>query len=55
MSKLLTFEGHNYLRQRLILATLSGKPLRINKIRSDDQDPGLRGKNTSLMFNGFGN
>lgn len=49
MSKLLTFEGHNYLRQRLILATLSGKPLRINKIRSDDQDPGLRGNQKELV------
>ncbi|KAI7850795.1 18S rRNA biogenesis protein [Circinella umbellata] len=41
-SKLLKFEGHNYLRQRLILATLSGRPVRIDKIRSDDHDPGLR-------------
>lgn len=42
-SKLLTFEGHNYLRQRLILATLSGKYVRIDKIRSDDENPGIRG------------
>ncbi|KAI9322574.1 RNA 3'-terminal phosphate cyclase [Dichotomocladium elegans] len=39
MSKLVKLEGHNYLRQRLILATLSGRPVRIDKIRSDDQDP----------------
>lgn len=43
MSKLLRFEGYNYLRQRLVLATLSGKPVRIEKIRSDDENPGLRG------------
>ncbi|KAL1929949.1 hypothetical protein VTP01DRAFT_1103 [Rhizomucor pusillus] len=42
MSKLLTFEGHNYLRQRLVLATLSGKYVRIDKIRSDDENPGIR-------------
>lgn len=44
MSKLLKYEGFNYLRQRLILATLSGKPVRIEKIRSDDENPGLRGE-----------
>lgn len=43
MSKLLKYEGYNYLRQRLVLATLSGKPVRIEKIRSDDENPGLRG------------
>ncbi|EIE87662.1 RNA 3'-terminal phosphate cyclase [Rhizopus delemar RA 99-880] len=42
MSNILKFEGYNYLRQRLILATLSGKPVRIEKIRSDDENPGLR-------------
>ncbi|KAI8057440.1 RNA 3'-terminal phosphate cyclase [Thamnidium elegans] len=42
MSKILKFEGFNYLRQRLILATLSGKPVRIEKIRSDDENPGLK-------------
>ncbi|KAI8388031.1 RNA 3'-terminal phosphate cyclase domain-containing protein [Radiomyces spectabilis] len=42
MSKLVVFEGSNYLRQRLVLATLSGKIVRINKIRSDDENPGIR-------------
>ncbi|KAI8059187.1 RNA 3'-terminal phosphate cyclase [Gongronella butleri] len=42
MSKVLKFEGHKYLRQRLVLATLSGKIVRIDKIRSNDQDPGIR-------------
>ena len=44
MSKILKFEGHNYFRQRLVLATLSGKILKIEKIRSNDANPGLRGK-----------
>lgn len=44
MNRLLKYEGYNYFRQRLILATLSGKPVRIEKIRSDDENPGLRGK-----------
>ena len=48
-SKLLKFEGHNYLRQRLILATLSGRPVRIDKIRSDDHDPGIRGKLNKMI------
>ncbi|CAG8498981.1 3433_t:CDS:2 [Dentiscutata erythropus] len=40
-SKILKFSGHNYFRQRLVLATLSGKTVKINKIRSDDNDPGI--------------
>jgi hypothetical protein len=44
MSKVLRYEGHNYFRQRLVLATLSGKVLKIDKIRSNDANPGLRGK-----------
>lgn len=39
----LLFEGCNYLRYRLILSTLSGKPVKISNIRSTDDDPGLRG------------
>ncbi|RUP43445.1 RNA 3'-terminal phosphate cyclase/enolpyruvate transferase [Jimgerdemannia flammicorona] len=46
---LLKFEGHNYFRQRLVLATLSGKTLRIDKIRSDDQNPGLRDFEASFL------
>ncbi|CAG8533640.1 6655_t:CDS:1, partial [Dentiscutata heterogama] len=41
-SKILKFSGHNYFRQRLVLATLSGKTVKINKIRSDDNDPGIK-------------
>ena len=39
----LHFSGHQYLRHRLVLGILSGKPVRIDKIRSDDKNPGLRG------------
>ncbi|KAG0291509.1 rRNA-processing endoribonuclease, partial [Dissophora globulifera] len=39
MSKIVKFEGHNYFRQRLVLATLSGKILKIDKIRSNDANP----------------
>ncbi|PIK51705.1 RNA 3'-terminal phosphate cyclase-like protein [Apostichopus japonicus] len=41
-TKPLTYEGSNYFRQRLILATLSGRSVKINRIRSKDHDPGLR-------------
>ncbi|KAG8965422.1 hypothetical protein FRC05_003259 [Tulasnella sp. 425] len=36
------FSGHEHLRNRIVLSLLSGKPIRIDKIRSDDKDPGLR-------------
>ena len=42
-NKVLKFSGHGYLRQRLILSTLSGKIVKIDKIRSEDEDPGLKG------------
>lgn len=40
----LSYEGCNFLRQRLVLSTLSGKRVRIKNIRSKDDDPGLRGE-----------
>ena len=43
-SNIQTFRGHNAFRQRLILSTLSGKPIRIENIRSDhEESPGLAG------------
>lgn len=39
---LLEFEGSNFLRSRLVMATLSGKSVKIRAIRSRDQNPGLR-------------
>uniref|UniRef100_A0A8C2STN5 RNA 3'-terminal phosphate cyclase-like protein n=1 Tax=Coturnix japonica TaxID=93934 RepID=A0A8C2STN5_COTJA len=38
----LSFAGCNFLRQRLVLSTLSGRPLKIRKIRDKEEDPGLR-------------
>jgi len=45
----LTFTGSNYLRQRLVLSTLSGKPLRVKEIRSQDEEPGLREFEVNLI------
>ncbi|KAG8992672.1 hypothetical protein FRB90_000935, partial [Tulasnella sp. 427] len=43
------FSGHEHLRNRIVLSLLSGKPIRIDKIRSDDKDPGLRDYEVSLL------
>nr|CAG4647894.1 EOG090X05X4 [Moina brachiata]SVE93005.1 EOG090X05X4 [Moina brachiata] len=41
-SSRLHYEGCNFFRQRIILATLSCRPVSITNIRSKDDDPGLR-------------
>ncbi|KAH0946003.1 hypothetical protein HN011_004819 [Eciton burchellii] len=41
-NNVLIYEGNNYLRYRLLLSTLSGKPVKIINIRTKDSDPGLR-------------
>ncbi|KAJ6669555.1 hypothetical protein lerEdw1_000103 [Lerista edwardsae] len=38
----LSYVGCNFLRQRLVLSTLSGRPVKIRKIRAKDDNPGLR-------------
>ncbi|XP_065904805.1 RNA 3'-terminal phosphate cyclase-like protein isoform X2 [Dysidea avara] len=38
---MLTFEGCNFFRQRLVLSTLSGKAIKIIHIRDKDEQPGL--------------
>lgn len=43
MDQLLNFEGCNFLRQRLVLATLSCRPVKITKIREEADEPGLKG------------
>ncbi|KAG7662853.1 uncharacterized protein J8A68_003623 [[Candida] subhashii] len=43
------FEGHRNFRLRLLLSTLSGKPIKITKIRSNDMNPGLRDHEVSLL------
>ncbi|KAG5437193.1 hypothetical protein PCANB_001171 [Pneumocystis canis] len=48
-SQNLRFEGHNYFTQRLILSLLSGKTIRIEKIRSNDTHPGLRDYEISFL------
>ncbi|KAH9857107.1 18S rRNA biogenesis protein [Lenzites betulinus] len=48
-STVLHFSGHQYLRHRLILSIISGKPVRIDKIRPDDKNPGLRDYEVSLL------
>lgn len=39
----LSYAGCNFLRQRLVLSTLSGRPVKIRRIRARDDNPGLRG------------
>ncbi|KYN43352.1 putative RNA 3'-terminal phosphate cyclase-like protein [Trachymyrmex septentrionalis] len=41
-NKVLVYEGSNYLRYRLLLSTLSGKPVKITNIRTKNDDPGLK-------------
>lgn len=44
------FSGHEHFRNRLVLSILSGRHVKIDKIRSDDKNPGLRG--TKCMVSG---
>ncbi|KAF9053819.1 18S rRNA biogenesis protein [Hymenopellis radicata] len=46
---LIHYSGHQYFRHRLALSILSGKPVKIDKIRSDDKNPGLRDYEISLL------
>jgi RNA 3'-terminal phosphate cyclase-like protein len=46
---MLRFRGSQNFRQRLLLSTLSGKPIRIDDIRAGDQSPGLRDYEASLL------
>ncbi|OAD52816.1 putative RNA 3'-terminal phosphate cyclase-like protein [Eufriesea mexicana] len=48
-NNILTYEGCNYLRYRLLLSTLSGKPVRITNIRIKDDDPGLKEYEVSFI------
>ncbi|XP_042660812.1 RNA 3'-terminal phosphate cyclase-like protein [Tyto alba] len=45
----LSYAGCNFLRQRLVLSTLSGRPLKIRKIRAKEEDPGLRDFEASFI------
>ncbi|MBN3325253.1 RCL1 protein, partial [Atractosteus spatula] len=48
-SQCLTYEGCNFLRQRLVLSTLSGKRVKIRNIRYKDDNPGLRDFEASFI------
>jgi RNA 3'-terminal phosphate cyclase-like protein len=40
---MLEFEGSKNFRYRIVCATLSGKTVKIQNIRADDEKPGVRG------------
>ena len=46
---ILEYEGSNLLRLRLVLATLSGRAIRIRKIRTKEDNPGLNEAEASLI------
>jgi len=45
----LQYSGHLHFRHRLVLSILSGKTIKIDKIRSGDKNPGLRDYEVSLL------
>ncbi|GBN57180.1 RNA 3'-terminal phosphate cyclase-like protein [Araneus ventricosus] len=45
----LTFHGSNYFRQRLILSTISGKPIQIKNIRDTSFEPGINAYERSFL------
>lgn len=48
-SPLKVFQGSQNFRLRIILSVLSGKPIKIEKIRSDDLNPGLKDFEVSFL------
>lgn len=46
---MLRFKGSQQFRQRLVLSTLTGRPIRIDDIRVRDQDPGLHDHEACLL------
>ena len=49
MIGLLRFKSHHHLAQRLVLAILSGKSIKVDDIRPDDVQVGLRDFEISLL------
>lgn len=45
----LSFKGSSWLRQRLVLSVLSGKPVRITDIRTLHDEPGLQDFEVNLI------
>jgi len=39
--KFIEYQGSNFLRQRLVLSTISGRPIKITKIRNNNDDLGI--------------
>ncbi|CDR49399.1 RHTO0S26e00914g1_1 [Rhodotorula toruloides] len=48
-SRVLHFTGHARFRHRLVLSLLSRRPVRIDRIRPDDDNPGLRVYEVSFL------
>ena len=46
---MLRFRGAQCFRTRLVCATVAGRPIRIDDIRADDENPGLRDYEASLL------
>ena len=46
---MLKFRGSQHFRQRLVCATLSGRPIRIDGIREQDENPGIRDYEACLL------
>ncbi|KAF8743635.1 hypothetical protein AX14_001693 [Amanita brunnescens Koide BX004] len=46
---LIKFSGHQHFRSRIVLSILSGKHVKIEKIRPEDKNPGLRDYEISLL------
>ena len=47
--KMLKFKGCQSFRQRLVFSTLSGRPIRIDDIRANDDSTGLKDFEASLL------
>ncbi|KAI0464012.1 rRNA-processing endoribonuclease [Komagataella kurtzmanii] len=47
--QIITFQDHENFRLRLILSTLAGKPIKIEKIRSHELNPGLKDYEVSFL------
>jgi hypothetical protein len=48
----LNYSGHLHFRHRLVLSVLSGKAIKIDKIRPGDKNPGLRGMLSGYCLKG---
>ena len=49
MSDIIRFSSHQYLRQRIVLCILSGRSIRVDKIRTEDVQIGLRDYEINLL------